>query len=44
LKNHNCEGYEVMFQGVEKPSEQFFCILGIEKSGLDEITIQVLSK
>jgi hypothetical protein len=30
-----------MFQGVERPSEIIFCILGIEKSDFDEV-VEVL--
>jgi hypothetical protein len=28
---------EAMFQGVERPCELIFCILGIERSHLDEV-------
>jgi hypothetical protein len=37
VKNDFCEVDEVMFQGVERPCELIFCILGIEKSDLDEV-------
>jgi hypothetical protein len=32
-----CEIDEAMFQGVERSCELIFCILGIEKSDLDEV-------
>jgi hypothetical protein len=37
LKNDFDEVHEVMFQGVERPYELIFCILGFEKNELDEI-------
>jgi hypothetical protein len=37
LKNDFVEVDEVTFQGVEKACEHFICILGIEKSDLDEV-------
>jgi hypothetical protein len=36
LKKDFVEVDEAMFQGVERPCELIFCILGIEKSYLDE--------
>jgi hypothetical protein len=35
IKNFEVDG--VMFQGVERPCELFFCINDIEKSDLDEV-------
>jgi hypothetical protein len=37
LKNDLVEVHEVKFQGVERPCEIIFCILGIEKSELGEV-------
>jgi hypothetical protein len=37
LKNDFGEVDEPMIQGVQKPFENIFCILGIEKSGLDDV-------
>jgi hypothetical protein len=37
LKNDFGEDDEAMFQGFERPYEFIFCIVGIEKSDLDEV-------
>jgi hypothetical protein len=37
LKNDFGEVDEVMFKGVERRCEIIFCILGIEKSDLDDV-------
>jgi hypothetical protein len=37
LKNDFGEVEEAMIQGVERPYENIFCILGIEKSDMDEV-------
>jgi hypothetical protein len=37
LKNKFGEVDEAMFQGMERPCELIFCILGIKKSDLDEV-------
>jgi hypothetical protein len=36
LKNDFSELDEAMFQSVERPYENIFCILSVEKSDLDE--------
>jgi hypothetical protein len=36
-KNDFVEVDEAIFQGVQGPCEHIFCILGIEKSDLDEV-------
>jgi hypothetical protein len=37
LKNDFGEVDEAIFQGIERPNELIFSILGIEKSDLDEV-------
>jgi hypothetical protein len=37
LKHAFCEEHEVMFQCVDWPCELIFCILGIDKSDLDDV-------
>jgi hypothetical protein len=41
-KNYFGEFDEVFFQGVERPCELIFCILRIEKSDLDEVTLVII--
>jgi hypothetical protein len=44
LKNEFGQVYEAIFKGVKSPCELIFCILGIEKGDLDEITCKVLNR
>jgi hypothetical protein len=37
LKNDFVEVDEAMFQGVKRPCELIFCILGFKKSDLDDV-------
>jgi hypothetical protein len=39
LKKDFGEVDEAMFQGVKMPCEHIFCMLGIEKSDLDEVAL-----
>jgi hypothetical protein len=39
LKKDFVQVDEVMYQGSQRPCEQTFCILGIEKSDLDEVAL-----
>jgi hypothetical protein len=39
LKNISREVDEAMFQDIKRPCELIFCILGIEKSDLDEVVL-----